>query len=213
MTTVTTTNDYWEAVRAHLHHDGLWGGDVVDTYGSLRRDHELSVDRFALCGQYSWTITDPDSVAFVLDRCGPIVVDPLAGSGWWAHLLAGEHVRVYASDLNPPDGTDANHWHQTSSHLPIARSAAVQAVQEVPVTATLLLSWPPYATDAGCDALAAYPGNRVIYMGEGDGGCCGTDALFELFESGWNQVAVHRPVQYYGIHDYITVYDRKEPIR
>lgn len=56
---------------------------------------------------------------------------------------------------------------------------------------------------------AAYEDGSSCYIGEGPGGCCGDDRLFELLDQQWAKVAEHRPVQWFGIHDYVTVYDRR----
>lgn len=212
MTTIsTTTNEYWEAVRGHVQMDNVFGSPVpvVDAYGSIRGDYGIKVDRNALCSKYSWTVTDPATVEFVRDHAGPMLVDPLAGSGWWAYLLEQDHVDVLASDANPPDGTDANTWHRGGAHLPLLRLDAVDAVERGGPLRTLLLSWPPYDSDIGAQILAAYRGSRIIYIGEGWGGCCGDDGMFQQFESDWSEVAEHRPIQYYGIRDWVTVYERK----
>jgi hypothetical protein len=218
VTTVsTTTNAYWEAVRDHLEPDSLAGGAlVVDNYGSLgaRRsgDYGTRCDRRELTSAYSWTVTSPTTVAFVAEYAGSMVVDPLAGSGWWAHLLTEEGVTVLASDENPPDGTDANKWHRDRTHVPVGTADGAAAVSVAPPGATLLLSWPPM-DDAGFRILSAYRGSRVIHIGEGWGGCTGDDDLFELLQRDWIEVAEHMPVQFYGLHDFVTVYDRKEPSR
>lgn len=205
----TVTNDYWDAVRDHIEQDNLWGGPVVDNYGAVTRDYRERVDRFALCGRYSWTVTAPQTVAFVVEHAGARVVDPMAGSGWWANLLTESGIHVTASDLNPPDGTEANHWHREGQHVPVLQLDAVQAATVASADATLLLSWPPYDSQIGHEVLAAFGGRRVVYIGEGAGGCCGDDAMFDLLGRDWNEVAEHRPVQYYGIHDYVTIYDRR----
>ena len=211
----TKTNAYWEAVRQHVRNEPIWGGPCVDQYGILDRrtggprDYTMRLNRFALCGEYSWSVTDPDTVTFVAEHAGPLLIDPMAGSGWWAHLLGQLGVTVLASDLNPPDGTEANHWHREGQHVPVAQVDGVDAVKLAPPSATLFLSWPPYDRPAGHDILAAYTGTRVIYIGEGDGGCCGNDDMFRLFADGWVEVAGHRPVQWDGLHDYVTIYDRK----
>ncbi len=216
MTTLTDTNAYWEAVRHCVEHDDFGGGPTVDEYGSLARrrtgrdsEFEHRADRRELTSQFSWTVTDPATVAFVLEHCGPQVLDPLAGSGWWAHLLGQGDVLVTASDLNPPDGTDANHWHRGGEHVTVARMDAVIAAGLSSVTQTLLLSWPPYDSDIGVRIVEAFRGNRIVYVGEGWGGCCGDDAMFELLGRDWEEIAEHRPVQFYGLHDYVTIYDRK----
>lgn len=207
------TNAYWDAVRDHIEQDDLFGGPVVDSYGSIAyrrtREIEYRCDRGELTSIYAWTVSDPATVAFVREHAGPMVVDPLAGSGWWAHLLDQAGITVLASDLNPPDGTEANHWHRSSTHARVGQADAADAVALAPATATLLLSWPPYDSDIGARIVEAYRGDRIVYIGEGWGGCCGDDRMFELFERGWVQVAEHRPVQFYGIHDYVTIYQRK----
>jgi hypothetical protein len=215
MTTITDTNAYWDAVRNHLADDRIFGGHpvpVVDTYGSIARDYRTRVDRNALCSQYSWTVTDPDTVEFVREHAGPMLIDPLAGSGWWAWLLGQDHVDVLASDENPPNGTSDNNWHRGSAHVQIARMDAVDAVAQANQSRTLLLSWPPYDSDIGARILDAYRGNRVIYIGETAGGCCGDDRMFDLLDQGWQEIADHRPIQYYGIRDWVTVYQRKDAL-
>ncbi len=212
MTSVeTTTNAYWEAVRDHIQIDRVFGAStpVVDTYGSISRDYGVRIDRNDLCSRYSWTVTDPATVEFVRDWAGGAVVDPLAGSGWWACLLSQAGVWVTATDQNPPDGTGANHWHRGTTHVHVGRMDAVDAAHMASPDRTLLLSWPPYDSTIGGDILAAYPGSRVIYIGEGWGGCCGDDSMFEAFERDWTRVAEHCPIQYYGIRDWVTVYERK----
>lgn len=211
MTTALTTNAYWDAVK-----DDVRPGDTPWDRGPQvgapdYNDPEWwkrTKDRREMCSRYSWTITSPETVAFVALRAGPAVIDPMAGSGWWAHLLTEAGADVAASDLLRP-GTDGNHWHRHDTHLPVTLAEGVAAVSEHGAGRTLLLSWPPYNDEAGADILAAYPGGRVIFIGEGAGGCCGDDRMFELLADGWSEVASHRPVQWYGIHDWVTVYDRK----
>jgi hypothetical protein len=88
---------------------------------------------------------------------------------------------------------------------------------------TLFLCWPPFsrvcysstdrtspnnADNLSYAALRHYRGNRVIFIGEGDGGCTGTEDFFHLLDTEWHEVDSHRPVQWNGIRDWITVYER-----
>ncbi len=58
------------------------------------------------------------------------------------------------------------------------------------------------------EALRQFPGDRLIYIGETEGDCCAGDAFFGRLARGWQVVTEHRPVQWWGIHDWITVYQR-----
>lgn len=74
----------------------------------------------------------------------------------------------------------------------------------------LMLSWPPYDNDFGRDVVRSYRGDTIVYMGEMDGGCCGSDAMFSLLEKEWelfDELPGH--VQWSGIHDELLVYKRR----
>jgi hypothetical protein len=210
-TTTTGTNAMWDAVR-NLARPSTYPYD----HGALQIGAPSNdpnwwkpgVGRHDLVTRYAWTITSPDTVTFVAQHAGPRVVDPMAGTGWWAHLLTHAGVDVHAADLHAP-GSAANHWHRNPHTWTTVQAAdGPDTVRSYGTGRTLLLAWPPHDDPAGADIIAAYPGNRVVYIGEGPGGCCGNDRMFDLLNNGWAVVAEHRPVQWYGIHDYVTVYDR-----
>jgi hypothetical protein len=62
----------------------------------------------------------------------------------------------------------------------------------------------------GHDALTAYRGDTVIYIGESDGGCCGDDQLHAGLASGW-QVDVECDTHAFwsGMHDVCVAYRRR----
>jgi hypothetical protein len=205
-------NPYWDAVCDHVGPDPYWPQRpfVVDWLSSWR--DERMPRRTDFTKQYAWTITSPESVAFVAEHSHGRLVDPLAGTGYWAYLLDQAGVDVLAYDLEPPDGTDRNHYHRgQSSFAPVMKGDATEVVS-VHSDRTLLLSWPPYGEPVGHRTLAAYTGDRVIYIGEGSYGCCGDDAMFDLFAADWLEVAEHAPIQWLSMHDYITVYDRNKKV-
>lgn len=199
-------NTYWATVAQRVQPDHFSPHlPVVDWTdgGPHRRD---------MVSRFSWTITDPATVAFVTEHSGGRLVDPMAGSGWWARLLYAAGVDVHAVDLLPAHWGD-NPYHKAGiSHMHVRQGDAVETASRFGWDRTLLLSWPPYDEPIGAETLAAYTGQRVIYIGEGWGGCCGSDRMFELLEVGWNEVAQHRPVQWWGMHDYVTVYERRRAV-
>jgi hypothetical protein len=200
-----THNPYWDAVSGRVTKGDMhWEKDAL-FIGGLGR-WEFTADRFERASDYAWTITSPETVAFVVEHIGPSAIDPLAGSGYWAYLLRQVGVNVLASDINPAGA--ANQWHKGSAWLPMLQMDAVGSVARAAKDRTLLLSWPPYGSSVGADVLKIYQGSRVIYIGEGEGGCCGDDEMFQLLDDHWTEVVDHRPVQWFGMHDWVTVYDR-----
>lgn len=213
--TTAVDNPYWDAVKDHVDPTGsLWGTPQVRGLADYHTESGgLDVERWMreapqradYVKRYSWTITDPATAAFVAAHSRGRLVDPLAGTGWWGSLLAQHGVDVVSYDLEP----GGNVWHQDQPlHATVVGMDAVEAVVLHP-DRTLLLSWPPHGEPVGVDVVRAYRGNRVVYIGEGDGGCCGDDAMFAELEANWVEVAEHLPVQWSGIHDQVRVFERK----
>lgn len=167
--------------------------NVMETWGK-RHDHVR---------QFAWTITAPHTIEFVSRNSGHHVVDPMAGSGYWAYLLRQAGHRVTAADVSPGN----NIWAEKCWTVMDTRDARATAYQAGP-NATMLLAWPLYSAPIGLQTIRAFRGNRLIYIGEGEGGCCGDDAMFAELERSWREVDCHKPAQWEGIHDYVTVYKR-----
>jgi hypothetical protein len=205
-------NPMWAAVADQVRDGDRWeGGQQVGSWLDRMEGENWFCRRRELTSTYSWSLPDPATVAFVAEHAGPAVIDPLAGSGYWGYLLGQLGIDVACSDAAPPDLVE-NFWHKAGvTHCPVLQSDGVDAVTTQGTGRTLFLSWPPYDQPIGAQVVAAYPGNRLIYIGEGEGGCTGGDDLYRILESDWEGVTQHRPVQFLGLHDWVTVYDRKVP--
>jgi hypothetical protein len=223
-TAADLVNPYWDAVAryaipSHFEDEppqvGQMPNDLLDVLHDPDPDTGLPgwlggyVQRDKLTARYAWTITDPPTVEFVAAHAGRAVLDPLAGSGYWAWLLGQLGIDVHASDLVPPS-TGQHYWHQ-SEHVPVWGADAVEATAEYGADRTLLLSWPPTGPLAG-QILAAYTGPTVIYIGEF--GNLGTSADHEFFQTlmgRWHLAGRHLPVQWHGMHDLVAVFHRDDP--
>lgn len=199
-----TDNPYWDALQPHVRSPEFeheppyverWSSDGSEVY----------LDRRPFTREYSWTITDPDSVGFVVGYAEAGLVDPMAGTGYWAYVLGQEGVDVVCYDESP--GED-NPWHIDKLWVPVTRMDGAEAVAKHP-DRTLLLSWPPYNEPDGDEVLAAYAGDRVIFMGEGEGGATGDDDLFTRLDAEWQWCEEHMPIRWYGLYDRIAVYERR----
>ena len=69
------------------------------------------------------------------------------------------------------------------------------------------LCWPPYAQGVGARIVTAYQGNRIIYIDE-DEVRTGEDEINRILEKGWTEIDSRQPVQFWGIHDRLIVYER-----
>ena len=173
----------------------------------LRRDQ--------LAAEYAWAIPT-ESVMRRLAELSPIC-DLGCGTGYWARLLTDVGATVLAVDLHPPlEGN--NHWHRHEAGLTRQRIALRHFTDvvkgdattfDVPADHALMLCWPPYDDDMAARALTRYQGDRVIYVGEGAGGCTGNDAFHAALAEQWDPIAHYEIPQWDGIHDGVHVYARK----
>lgn len=202
-------NPYWDAVKDHVETGHLFG-ETQQVQRWNFSGGKLSIDGYPQRDEWvhncSWTITDPDSIEFVAKYAQEGLVDPMAGTGYWAYVLGQLGVDVVCYDKAPGD----NEWHiDGKTHVDMTAMNGWDSVA-LHQDRTLLLSWPPYDEDVGTRILAAYQGQRVIYMGEGVGGCTGDSDMHDQLDQWWHALDERVPVQWEGLHDRITIYERRE---
>jgi hypothetical protein len=210
-------NPYLDAVTPYLMDDRLYGR-VVDTYGMRDRQPinvEDMLDRHKLCGQYSWSIPDEPALQAIAEY-GPIL-EMGAGTGYWAWLLRQMNVDVVAYDLHPPRPGGRNHWHPHHPTWTEVKRGGVPTIGKHQ-DRTLMLSWPPYASNFALRCLTTYTGPYLVYIGEGRHGCCGDDRFHALLEDdyhddadapyAWRRVRTVPLLQWYGMHDELVIYER-----
>jgi len=174
---------------------------MLDIRESSKRLIRVSEARAWACRVYAWSIPSTEvitALATMFADCG--IVDPLAGTGYWARVLSDVGLPVTATDLFIPqigaspagyDNCDAiggNPYHRDiDPWFPVLKADAASSAT-VNHEKALLLSWPPYNDDTGAKALEAYhaaDGRDVIYVGEGNGGCTGDDRMHALLGDGY----------------------------
>lgn len=183
----------------------------------------LYMHRIEFCRKYAWAIPDPASVLFVAEYAGPKAIEIGAGAGYWAWQLAQLGVDILAYDIAPPNLVADNHWcsphtahgEEPTGELrevyhPVSKGGPEECQHHA--DRTLFLCW-PYMNEMAEECLKHYAGKRLIYIGEGQGGCTASDDFFEQLSAQWEQIAEHRPIQWDGIHDWIHVFDRIKEAR
>lgn len=125
------------------------------------------------------------------------VLDVMAGRGFAVKALREAGVKTI--------GTDNNSWNLSED---IEQFDALESVRNYGAQVThILISWAPYESTIDLEILhlirAEYPHITIIHIGEGYGGCTGS----EEFIIAANMIEEEYPVRYvttHGINDYLT---------
>ena len=163
--------------------------------------------REKLVKQYAWGIPTAEAIQ-VLVKHSP-VIEIAAGLGYWAYLAdkAGCDIVAFDKFVDPAENVyaakDAKMW------FPVAQGSFEKAALH-PFRA-LFLCWPPYDESLAFDALQAYEGDRLIYVGETGSGCNADDAFWKLIDEEWysDDEFVDLP-QWNGLHDMLIIFKRQK---
>lgn len=173
-------NPYWDIVAPAVAEHG--GRRIVP--GSAR----LAYAQMILQSIYAYAIPSPETIAWLAGFCaGRPVVELGAGRGYWAAQLTRAGMSVEAYDVEPPDraanpsfpraGRQADVWHPVGDLDEFARSDWSDHV--------LFLCWPPgWGNTMASAALAAFGGERLVFVGQSRGGMTGDEAFFDAL-AGW----------------------------
>jgi len=198
------SNPYWELVRHLPSEDSGAFGDGVTPYGYTHGLDRLHRDD--LVTRFSWAIPSPGDMAWLAHRLeGRPLVEAGAGSGYWAWQATQVGIDVVAYEPTPPAD---NKFTGEVEYFPLTRASGVTAAAEHPDRA-LLLCWPGYGAPWAAEALAAYRGDTVVYVGEPEGGCCADDDFFAGLDAGWELLEYspfHRT--WWGIHCRMMLFGR-----
>jgi len=175
--------------------------------------------------RYAYALPDEDLIRRI--AADAPIVEVGAGLGYWAWLLRQAGAEVRATDVRPPaQYYDAggrlcttpsrrrgrpNEWCEPRPAWTLVEEAdAAAAAAAAPETAALLIVWPPYADPMAFDALRAFRGAVLWYVGEGRGGACADVAFFDELEESWEQDELHALVRFPGMYDWASRWRRRQ---
>lgn len=130
------------------------------------------------------------------------------GSGYWSYELQKAGIDVVATEPYPEKSgayRDARWKMFTAAEIIHGPAAAKKYPGR-----TLLMVWPDYEVNWPAETLAGYAGRHVIYVGEGEGGCTGDDRYHRRLDRDFECLKVQRIPNFFGIHDKLHIYQRKE---
>lgn len=168
--------------------------------------------------KWSWAVPDDRALTAIAEHSPNGVVEIGAGAGYWAGLLRQMGVDVIAYDPAPFDSV----WHDgPHSEVLLGDHTAVIGHSD----RTLLTIWPEYEAAWSHQMVELFEGEKIIFVGEGYGGCTGDDEFHRLLgqctcyedececgstKSPFREIATVGVPQWAGIHDYLFVYQRRE---
>ena len=217
----TYGKDYWRRYDAMSREDFRAALDLPDTNWNGKWQPKR-FDRRDVTRHYSWAVPSEEALLAIVEFSAGKIVELGAGTGYWARLLSNLDADVVAFDKHPAPSED-NHWHKgAESFFPVQRGGPVKAAR-YPDRA-LMLCWPPYGDPFASRTLKAYQnagGRKLIFIGEGAGGCTGDDAFFTILgtndydkeddtpsQDGWVCVKTIDIPQWWGLHDGMYLYER-----
>lgn len=187
---------------------GLW--KHIDENGPVYDDGSFSaLRRLEFAVEYAWAVPSQDAVqkikAFV---AGGLVLEVGAGRGLWARFMRDVGINVRATDRF--DDNDFHHHGgvQRGVFTTVEKMSTDEAVHLIAAD-VLFLCWPPMTIMAATALWPHFKGDRVVYIGERDGGCTGDEEFHKLLKRDWDEVAVVYIPRWPGIHDDMTFYRRK----
>lgn len=168
--------------------------------GSVVEELSLYSQRYNFVRNYSWAFPSQDAVNEIVSFVGKnnSLLECGAGNGLWASLIQKEGIHVVATDQKP--------CYKFYSVEGIDSVAAIKKYNDIN---TLMLCWPSYDDPMGFNTLSTFTGNKLIYIGEGDGGCTGDDKFHDLLREEWKEVKEIDIRQWIGIHDAMFFFERK----
>lgn len=144
--------------------------------------------------------------AFAVFAKGQKVVEYMAGSGYWSWLLQKMHgIECICTDKH----FDFYPVSCGKTFVPVYRRNLAKAT---PVDGTVsFISWVPYGHATADDFLKQMkPGNKLVWIGEGNGGCTATESTYEILEERFELLTAVNLVQFDGLHDDMYLYVKKE---
>ena len=153
--------------------------------------------------EFGFAVLCAEAVELLRPHCPWLEVG--AGSGAWVRGLQAAGLAVIGTDPKNDE-----HWgFQYEKHAPLAPLPAADAIKWAP-DRNVLCVWPTLGQSWAAEAIAVItPGRFLALVHEEEGGCVGDDAMYEILSTSYTQVAEEALPCFPGIHDHLTLYQRK----
>lgn len=161
---------------------------------------------------YSWAVPDRNAIEQIKRFVGnERILEIGSGTGVWAKLIQDAGISITPTDLSPGETLNINNKKRTRTptHTDIQELSHQQAIKQFGDHSVLMLCWPLYDHPMAYEALKAFRGNKLIYIGEGYGGCTGDEKFCNLLERKWTMTQRVEIPRWTGIYDSVQLHIRK----
>lgn len=171
---------------------------------------KFEYERFGMFCLVTWRWITPLAEWLRAGNCRCLEV--MAGRGWLSAALQHKGVPIHATDDYSWFKDQFEDWSNTVTV--VEKIDAVAAVEKYgPDCDILIMAWPPYDQPIGYEVLRKMylinPETRMIFIGEGEGGCTADDAFHHHFDPIENDEKFNHAAscyeRWYGMHDYINL--------
>ena len=158
--------------------------------------------------EVSWAIPNEEAIeAIVSFANGKKIVDIGAGYAFWDALIADKGGDVVALDVPEHGGYLCDGF---EPFYPVQKMEQENILGYILHNKEVLMFiWPPYDEECSRYYLENTLPNKIVYVGEGDGGCCATSSFFEFLNEEYEEVNYINIPQWYGIFDRVYLYKRR----
>lgn len=125
------------------------------------------------------------------------------GNGYWAYELRKRQIEIVATD--PKIKFKWDHDWIKPDLMRACRALKFYIYKNY----TLLICWPTLNDEWAYHALKEFKGKRMVYVGEGESGCCAEEKFFNELEKRWYLEKQITIPQWPGIHDVMWILKRK----
>ena len=184
---------------------------LPEPYAAISIKNIESIDHFDLrqeiTNKIGWHLPT-DELLRALKNYEPIVS---VGSGLgYTEYLAQKHygVDIICTDIG---GEEFENYHSNALfYIKPKHLTGADAIKKYS-NRNIFMAWPPYDTTMALDcAVAIEPGNVLIYVGEHEGGCNGTDEFFYALHNDFERQSSYINIpQWWGIHDSVSIFKKK----
>lgn len=176
---------------------------VREWRGNIDRRPGSSALRDEFRSRFSFAIPDARTIAIVA-QFGPLL-EVGSGNGYWAWELRKAGVDVVATDLQGA----GRYWRSGpwSSWTSVEQMDPAEAIRTYP-TRSLLMVWPDSGREWPAEALRAYRGDRVLYVGEAPGGRTGNYDFHSVLLADFACESVFQIPRFYRQQDQLWVWKR-----